>query len=73
MTNQLYIELAARCPVEILEAERVVDGVLSTRYRFDTRHIGGDYTVISIPVPFAEPTHMAARAALFAELKRWFQ
>lgn len=73
MTSQLYIELAARCPVEILDAERVVDGVYTTVYRFDTRHIGGDYTIINVPMPFAEPTHTAARAALFAELKRWFQ
>lgn len=79
MSNQIFIELAARCPVEILNNEEKCDtisgddGITKVVYRFDTRMVGGDYHIVKIPMPFAEPTHMAARTQLYNDLRTWFK
>lgn len=61
--SQLHVELAARCPmddrpVEVLSPKKVV---LMT-YRFDTRHIWGDFTEVTIVAAVA--SEQSARAAL---------
>lgn len=59
------IEFAKRCKMEILD----IDNAGNTRYRFDTRFIGGDYTIISVMKEFA--SEEVARAKLFEEIIRW--
>ena len=59
------IEFAVRCPIETLGE----DDIGNIRYRFDTRLLGGDYTIISVMREFA--TECVARAKLFEELQRW--
>lgn len=65
MTTRTAIEFSLRCPMEILGE----DDIGNIRFRFDTRMIGGDYTIISIMREFA--CEMVARAKLFEEIKAW--
>lgn len=68
---QLYIELAARAPIEILHEEDFgAEGYHVRVYRFDTRHIVGDFILVRIALPFA--TEEAARAALLNDLLKIF-
>lgn len=52
------IEFASRCEVELYD-----EGNGITVFRCDTRLIGGDFTMFSIPSPFA--TEASARLKLF--------
>ena len=56
------------CDIETLPFEGE-DGNVIAVFRFDTRLIGGDYTIIKIEEEFASIS--AARYALLQEVKRW--
>ena len=58
------LEFALRCNMEIIDE---IDGFV--KYRFDTRLIGGDYTIISVLKPFAAET--VAREKLYAIIAEW--
>lgn len=59
------IEFAVRCPVEVLGE----DNEDNIRFRFDTRLLGGDYTIVSVRREFA--TADVARHELFQIIKTW--
>ena len=60
------LSFALRCPIELLEEHKG-----TARYRFDTRLLGGDYTIVTLPSVFMG--EQSARLKLFEELTRWNQ
>lgn len=68
--NQIFLELAARAPIEVYQHEDSTRGYPARVYRFDMRHVYGDYILESIALPFA--SEEAARAALFVNLLKTF-
>ena len=67
--TQLLVEIAARAEIES-PIESGLNGVDFHKYRFDLRHVTGDYLVVSVPMAFS--TEASARATLLTELVAMF-